>query len=181
MESETRYYANTFERLGRQTLKELANFPETALRWPLPLPEGDSLFRRAVRLFEVSAFWVLEVVGGLDWLDGQKVEEETGGTFANLTRRYERWISALHEVLDTLPDARLDLPVDVPFPHQDLFDGKMTTIRACLLYAIEQCAVQVGHIQFICQLFADGERELVEVTELARENMIIAGQIDDYV
>lgn len=108
----------------------------------------------------------------------QGVEEEIGGTFADLTRRYERWFSALHEVLDTLPDVSLDLPVAVPFAYQDHFDGKVTIRRACLLYAVEQCAVHVGHIQFICQLFADGERMLVEVSEQAQESMIIVGQTD---
>ena len=167
MESESKQYGNILERLGRQTLALLGSLPEVSLHWPLPLPEGDSLFARAVRMVEESAFWVLEVIGGQYKLYQKEGEEKTGARFADLTLRFERWFTALHQVLDMLPDASLGLPIDVPPAHQDIFGGETTTIRACLLHAVGQSAVQVGHIQFICQLFADGERMLVEVSEQA--------------
>ncbi len=174
------HYANVFERLGRQVLAELVNLPEIALRWPLPLPQGDSLYTRTMHLFKESAYWVLQVIGGQDQLDDQGMEKRTGGTLADLAFRYDLWLNKLRQVLDRLPGANLGLTVDVPPPYQDLFDGKTTTIRACLLQAVEQCAVYVGQIQFICQLFADGDRVLIEVNELIQESMIVVGQPSDY-
>ncbi len=64
-----------------------------------------------------------------------------------------------------LPDSVLGRFVDVPPSFQDLFGGGTTTIHACLLHAVGQNALQLGHIQLICQLFADGERVLHEVAE----------------
>lgn len=173
MESETKQYASVFERLGRQVLVQLGDLPEIALHWPLPLPAGDSLFARAVRLVEESALWVLEVIGGQYQLYDKGAEERTGGTFRDLALRYEWWFAALHQALDMLPDASLGLPVDVPPAYRDLFGSETTTIRACLLHAVGQSVVQVGHIQFICQLFADSERVLIEVSELEQDSLIV--------
>lgn len=164
MPSETEQFGNIFDRLGREVLKQLDDLPESALHWPLPLPQGDSLFTRALRLVEESAFWVLEVVGG-QYMLHRGSEERSGGTFADLALRYERWFTALHQMLDMLSDTALGLFVDVPPSYQDLFDSGTTTIHACLLHAVAQSAQQLGHIQLICQLFADGERMLHEVAE----------------
>ena len=180
MESETKHYAHVFERLGRHVLAQLSELPEIATRWPLPLPDGDSLFRRAVRLVEESAFWVLQVIGVQDQLYDQGVEEKMGGTLADLALLYESWFSALHQLHDSLPDASLDQPFNVPPAYQDLFDGETATLRACLLYALGQYAMQVGHIEFICQLFADGERVLIEVNEQIQDSMLAVSQPGDY-
>jgi Protein of unknown function (DUF664) len=165
MPSETEQFGNVFDRLGHEVLVQLEGLPQSALHWPLPLPQGDSLFTRALRLVEESAFWVLEVVGGQYMLHDQLPEARSEGTFADLALRYERWFTALHRIVDMLSDAALGLFVDVPPSYQDLFGGGTTTIRACLLHAVEQSALHVGHIQLICQLFADGERVLHEVVE----------------
>ncbi len=172
MESETSHYVKVVERLGRKALMELANLPEISLRWPLPLPNGDPLVRRALRLFEESAFWVLEVVDGQNRLADQGEKGEANGTYNDLILRFECWLSSLQQALDRLPDANLDLLVEVPAPYRDSLQVEKATIRACLLYAAEQCAMYVEHIQFICQLFADGERVIVEVTELSRESIV---------
>ncbi len=89
MESESKHYGNALERLGRQTLVQLSGLPEMALHWPLPLPDGDSLFARAGRLVEESAFWVLEVIGGSiscikkrGRKNGSKVRRPSGGAHA---------------------------------------------------------------------------------------------------
>jgi hypothetical protein len=165
MLSETEQFGNVFDRLGHQVLVQLDGLPESALHWPLPLPQGDSLFTRALRLVEESAFWVLEVVADQYMLHDRRPEEKSGRTFADLALRYERWFTALHRTLDMLSDVALGLFVDVPPSYQYLFGARTTTIHACLLHAVEQSALQVGHIQLICQLFADGERVLREVAE----------------
>ena len=163
--SEAEEYANVFERLGREVLTSMDGLPESALHWTLPLPQGASLFTHATRLVEENAFWVLEVIGGRPPVCDQSSQIGSEGTFTNLNTRYTRWFKTLHTVLDNLPDAILDLFVDVPSSYQSLFGTKKTTVRVCLLYAVQQSAVHLGHIQLIRQLFADGERVLNEVTE----------------
>ncbi len=165
MLSEAEQFGNVFERMGREVLALLDGLPESTLHWALPLPQGVSLFTHATCLVEESAFWVFEVVGGKSPMCDRCSEEGSGGTFADLNTQYAWWFKVLHEVLDNLPDAILDLLVDVPSSYQGLFGVRKTTVRACLLLAVQQSAVHVGHIQLICQLFADGERVLHEVTE----------------
>ena len=73
MLTQAEQFAAVFDRLGREVLAQLDSLPVSALHWPLPLPQGDSLFTRALRLIEESAFWVLEVIGGQDVShDGQR-------------------------------------------------------------------------------------------------------------
>ena len=163
MLTQAEQFAAVFDRLGREVLAQLDSLPVSALHWPLPLPQGDSLFTRALRLIEESAFWVLEVIGRQDVSHDQWSERSSGEAFADLALRYEQWFIALHKMLSTLPDAMLDLFVEMPPSSQGLFDGGTMTVHACLLHAVGQSALNVGHIQLICQLFADGERQLHEV------------------
>jgi Protein of unknown function (DUF664) len=165
MLSEAEQFGNVFERMGREVLALLDGLPESTLHWALPLPQGVSLFTHATCLVEESAFWVFEVVGGKSPVCDRCSEKGSGGTFADLNIRYAWWFKVLHTVLDSLPDAVLDLFVDVPSSYKRVFGDKKTTVRACLLYAVQKSAVHVGHIQLIRQLFADGERVLHEVAE----------------
>jgi hypothetical protein len=178
MESETRQYGNALERQGRVVLEQLGDLPEIVLHWPLP--EGDALFARAVQLVEECAFWVLRVIAAQYELYRKEAEERTAATFADLALCYEHWFAVLHQVLDMLPDASLGLPLDVPPGYQDLFGSETTTIRACLLHTVGQSALQVGHIEFICQLFVDGERVLIEMGELVQDSLIVVGRSEDY-
>jgi hypothetical protein len=113
---------------------------------------------------EAGEFWVQRVVGG------QHIEHDTllvelygRGELAYIIARYERWLAVLHKILDDLPDETMDMVVVLPTFYRRPFGNEVVTVRDCLLYAIEHSARQQGHIQFLCQLYADGERLYHEI------------------
>jgi hypothetical protein len=162
---EARQFAAAFDRIGRRMLAELEEIPSTILHWPLPVPQGRSLFALATQLVEESEFWLLEVVGGRPLPVDEQSERRAGGKFSDLVVRYNQWLMAVHTVLDELPDEMMNVFVVLPAAYRETFDGGPTTVRDCLLHVLGQSSLQVGHIQFMCRLFTDGERVLEEVVE----------------
>src|SRR5947209_4610188 len=128
MLTEAEQFAAAFDRLGREVLFHLDGLPKSVLHWPPPLPHSASLFQRARRIIEESPFRALEVVEGSSVAYSRWWEEDVVGTHADLAMRYEQWLAALHQVLDTMPDGALDLFVELPRSSQGLFGGESTTM-----------------------------------------------------
>ena len=163
-------FAAAFERLGQRMLAQLESLPEGLWdRAPL-IGHRDSLLTLATRLLDESDHWVLVVVGGQEMGGERSLEASAPDVRATLLWRYERWVTQMHRVLGQLPDAVMNLFVAVPPAYRETFGAESITVRACLLYALEQSGLLVGRIECLGQVLA--ERESL------RHEVIAAGAID---
>ena len=158
-------FAAAFERLGHQVLSLLDAVPESALYWRPPLPQSDSLFARALSLVEESEYWVLMIVGGQSLARDYISDRYPVQNLTDLKIRYCRWLTAMHRVLDELPAGALDQFITLPVADGRMSGHEPSTLRDYLMQALCSSAWQAGRIEFLCQLFADGERILHEVVE----------------
>jgi uncharacterized damage-inducible protein DinB len=149
-------FAETLERIARDTLAALDGVPDEVLNRLLPLPETNSLFALATHLAGAGEFWTLVLAGGREIPRDRPAEFHAAGTGAALVARYERWIADLHAVLDTFPEAALDRLADPPPPYRSWQGNGPMTIRACLLHAVEHSALHLGHIQLTRQMALAG-------------------------
>ena len=94
------------------------------LNRPLELPESNTAFVLATHLIGSAEYWVLELAGGRDVQRDRLSEFRTTGTGAELAARYERWLAAMQELLQMLPDERLEQPLRVPARHRPTLDEK---------------------------------------------------------
>ncbi len=175
MRGEAACFAATLERTGLLVLHQLEHLPPSALNWIAPIPECHSLFDFATRLVEMNEFWVQTVVGGQPReRDSVLVTLYKNGELAYLVARYERWLLSLHEHLDDFPDTLMNKCVVLPnVAHHAVGVGPIT-VRDCLLYVVEQSALQAGRIQLMCQLYADFERLQAELSQAhADEGMLL--------
>ena len=137
-------FAAAFERLGQRMLAQFES-----------LPEG---------------LWVLVVVGGQEMGGERSLEAAAPDVRATLLWRYERWVTEMHRMLGHLPDAIMNLFVAVPPASRETFGAESITVRACLLYALEQSGLLVGRIECLGQVIA--ERDSL------RHEVIAAREID---
>ncbi len=165
-------FAATFERLGQRMLAQLESIPEELWdRAPL-IHHSDSLLTLATHLLDESDHWVLIVVGGRERGGEPSLEASAPGERATLLHRYERWVTEMHRVLGQLPDAIMNLFVAVPPAYRETFGAESITVRACLLYALEQSGLLVGRIECLGQVLA--ERQSL------RHEVIAACEIDSW-
>jgi hypothetical protein len=155
MSTQAAQFAATFERLGRRMLAQLESVPEALWdRAPL-LHHSDSLLTLVTRLLDESDHWVLVVVGGREMGGERSLEAAAPDVRATLLQRYERWVTQMHRVLGRLPDALMNLFVAVPPAYRETFGAESITVRACLLYALEQSGLLVGRIECLGQVLAE--------------------------
>lgn len=140
-------YALEFERIGREALDLLHRVPESALHRPFPTTASYSLFVLATYLVEVGEFWVLGQVGRRFVSSRSLAEFCATGTLAELEARYERWLQAVHEVLDDLPDNALEQFTAYPLVAGNIPLGGPVTVRDCLLQAITHISLLLEHLQ----------------------------------
>jgi hypothetical protein len=156
-------FATTFDRLGRRMLAQLESLPEELWDWAPPILPSDSLLTLATRLLDESEYWVLVTIGGQELEGEHSLETSSPDVRATLLQRYERWVTEMHRVLGHLPDAIMNLFVAVPPSYRETFGAKSITVRACLLYALEQSGLLVGRIEYLGQVVATGEHLRDEV------------------
>lgn len=147
MSGEAAQFATVLERIARGVLDQLGDLPDDALNQPVPLPESNSLFALATHLVGAAEFWVLALAGGRAVERDRSAEFHASGTGAQLTARYRRFIQALHEVLDPLPDAALSQIAEPPSAYRGTIGDAPVTLRECLIHAVEHAALHQGHIQ----------------------------------
>jgi len=137
-------------------LAQLESFPEALWdRAPL-IYHSDSLLTLATRLLDESDHWVLVVVGGREMGGERSLEAAAPDVRATLLQRYERWVTEMYRVLGQLPDAIMNLFVAVPPASRETFGAEESiTVRACLLYALEQSGLLVGRIECLGQVLAE--------------------------
>ena len=152
MPGEARHFAVVLERIARHALAQIRNISDVDLNRPLALPESNTAFVLATHLIGSAEYWVLELAGGRDVQRDRLSEFRATGTGVELAARYERWLAAMQELLQTLPDGRLDQPVRVPARYRPPRDEKPMTVRDALLHAVEHCALHQGHLELTRQM-----------------------------
>lgn len=152
MPQEASHYALVFDRIGRRTLDQLRGISDADLNGVLDLPESNSAFVLATHLIGAAEYWVLELAGGRDVERDRPSEFRATGTGAELAARYERWLTAMHALMDSLPDERMDQPALTHDGQQARHNDKPITVRDALLHAVEHCALHQGHLELTRQM-----------------------------
>jgi uncharacterized damage-inducible protein DinB len=152
MPGEASHFAIVLTRIVRRALTQFKDITDADLNRPLALPESNTAFALATHLIGSGEYWVLELAGGRDVQRDRLSEFRASGTGAELVARYERWQSAMQEVLPSLPDYRLDQPVNVNASYHPSLPNEPMTLRDALLHAVEHCALHQGHLELTRQL-----------------------------
>jgi uncharacterized damage-inducible protein DinB len=152
MSGEASHYAVVLERIARRALDQFKDISDRDLNRPLVLPESNSAFVLATHLIGSAEYWVLELAGGRDVQRDRLAEFRATGTAAALAARYERWLAAMQDLLQTLPDEQLEQLVPVQPGYHPSLDETPMTLRDALLHAIEHCALHQGHLELTRQL-----------------------------
>ena len=152
MPGEASHFAVVLERIARRALNQFRDLSDSDLNRPLVLPESNSAFVLATHLIGSAEYWVLELAGGRDVQRDRLSEFRATGTGAALAARYERWLAAMQDLLQTWPDEQLDQLVPVQPGYYPSLDETPMTLRDALLHAIEHCALHQGHLELTRQL-----------------------------
>jgi uncharacterized damage-inducible protein DinB len=160
MPGEASHFAVVLERIARRALDQFRDISDRDLNRPLVLPESNSAFVLATHLIGSAEYWVLELAGGRDVQRDRRSEFRASGTGAALEVRYERWLAAMQELLQTLPDEQLDQLVHVQPGYHPSLDETPMTLRDALLHAIEHCALHQGHLELTRQLLGYAPADL---------------------
>lgn len=152
MPGEASHFAVVLESIARNALGQFKDISDVDLNSPLELPESNTAFVLATHLIGSAEYWVLEVAGGRAVQRDRLSEFRATGTGAELAARYERWLSAMLELLHKLPDEQLDQPVSIPARYHPPASVGSATVRDALLHAVEHCALHQGHLELTRQL-----------------------------
>src|SRR6266576_4299622 len=114
MPGEASHFAVVLERIARNALAQFRDISDVDINSPLELPESNTAFVLATHLIGSAEYWVLELAGGRDVQRDRLSEFRATGTGAELAAHYERWLAAMQDLLQKLPDERLDQLVSVP-------------------------------------------------------------------
>lgn len=145
MTSETRSLALVLEQIVRNAMAQFRDISDADLNRPLELPESNTALVLATHLIGAAEYWVLQVAGGQDVGRERSAEFRATGTAAELVARYERWLTAMRQLFQTLPEDRLEQPTR-------RFNGEPITVRDALLHAVEHSALHQGHLELTRQL-----------------------------
>jgi uncharacterized damage-inducible protein DinB len=152
MTGEARQFEAVLQRIVQTALEQFQDLPDTDLNRQLELPESNTAFALATHLIGSAEYWVLEVAGGYNVQRDRLAEFHATGSGTDLVERYHRWLTAMHEVLNVLPNEQLEQPARInPRFHPSLEDKPMT-VREALLHAVEHCAIHQGHLELTRQL-----------------------------
>lgn len=154
MAGEGAQFAEVLDRTGRAVIAQLDGLPDAMLNRPLPVGETNTLFALGTHLVGAGEFWVLALVGGRAVSRDRLAEFQATGHGPDLITRYERWLMAVHDVLDNLPDEAMSRFADPPMEYRGTggLADRQLTVRDCLLHAVEHSALHLGHIQITRQV-----------------------------
>lgn len=154
MNNEARWIALYIERIFRGMVEKLKVLPDDVLNRPMPAPDANTLFAIGTHSVGMAEFWVLELVGGQSVSRDRAAEFRASGTSADLVARIERFIPAMHALLDDLPASRMD--EEITPPREFSATGGLPpnlTVREALLHVIEHTATHLGHIELTTDYF----------------------------
>lgn len=149
--------AAVLDRIGHGVFETLADVPQNLLNQQIPLPEANSLFALATHLLGSGEFWVLTLAGGREVNRNRDAEFTASGTFEQLQERCDRWLAAVHEVLDGMPSEPLNRIAEPPAAYRGMVGDEPMTVRDCLLHAVEHSALHQGQIEITRQMLLAGQ------------------------
>jgi uncharacterized damage-inducible protein DinB len=153
MSDETKQIARILDQMAHEVLDQLKDLSDEELNRPLTLPETNTLFALATHLVGAGEFWVLVIAGGRIIPRDRLAEFHSSGSLADLTARYDSWITGVHEVLNALAPERMEERIDVNhYRSAPLAAPWEVSVREALFHAIEHTALHLGHIQLTRQL-----------------------------
>lgn len=152
MPGEATHFATVLERIARRALDQIRGISDSDLNRPLVLPESNTAFVLATHLIGSAEYWVLELISGQDIQRERSLEFSANGTGPALIARYERWLPAMQDLLQQLPDERMKEPVNVRADYRPTLDNEPMTVRDALLHAVEHCAIHQGHLELTRQI-----------------------------
>lgn len=152
MPGEAGHFAIVLERIVRGALAQFSDISDVDLNRPLELPESNSAFVLATHLIGSAEYWVLELAGGRDVQRNRPSEFQARGPGTELVARYQRWLTAMQEALQTLPDERLEQSASTFAGYHPTSNDEPMTVRDALLHAVEHCALHQGHLELTRQL-----------------------------
>ena len=152
MSKQASHFAAVLERIASNALTQFSDISDDDLNRPLALPESNSVFVLATHLIGSAEYWVLEMAGSRPVHRNRLSEFQARGTGAALRARYERWIAAMQEVMQTLPDERFEQTAPVSAEYHPPIEGRSMTVLDCLLHAVEHCALHQGHLELTRQV-----------------------------
>src|SRR5947209_2390511 len=129
MPGEANHFAVVLERIVRNALAQFRDISDVDLNRPLELPESNTAFVLATHLIGSAEYWVLELAGGSDVQRDRLSEFRATGTGGELAARYKHWLAAMQELLPTLPDKRMDQPVNINASYHPSLDEAPMTLR----------------------------------------------------
>lgn len=147
--SETSTYIALLRDLRAEIVKSCEGLSAEALNWrPLDQPTSDinSLYIMASHLIGSEAWWIHQIIGGMDVKRNRDAEfVASGGDFAPLKERLAAVAAQSERVISQLSDADLD-------GERDSTLGRRS-VRWCILHVIEHTARHAGHIELTRQLW----------------------------
>ncbi len=145
--------ADLLERIARDAMAQFEDITDEDFNRKLSLPESNTLCALATHLVAAGEFWVLVLVGKREIPRNRPAEFFATGQARDLLLRYERWIQGAHEVLDALPDERLNEPATPPegYALSAASQRERSDIGDALLHAVEHSALHLGHLQLTRQ------------------------------
>ena len=152
MPGTTAQIVSLLERIARDAMKQFQDIRPEDFNRQLTLPESNSLFVLATHLVGSGEFWSLVMTGQRDIPRHRPDEFVATGCAEDLLPRYERWIQALHEALDTFPDERLHERAAPPAHYASKTPEEPLSIIEVLLHAVEHSALHLGHLQLTRQI-----------------------------
>jgi hypothetical protein len=152
MSNESRWIAIYIERIFSDMVEQLKALPDVLNR-PMPVPDANTLFAIGTHSVGMAEFWVLELVGGQNVQRDRAAEFRAAGKGSDLIARIERFIPAMHALLDDLPESRMDEEISTRgFSARDGDAGRVT-VREALLHVVEHTATHLGHFQLTADYF----------------------------
>ena len=159
MTPESHWIAIFIDRIFSEMRDKLRALPNDVLNRPMPVPDSNTLFAIGTHSVGMAEFWILALVGGQTVPRDRPAEFRASGSGVDLAARIERFLPAMHALLDDLPDARMD-EIITPPPTFSMSGGlrERITVRESLLHVVEHSATHLGHVQLTADYFGEQEK-----------------------
>jgi uncharacterized damage-inducible protein DinB len=135
--------------LRAELVKWCDGLPADALNWrPLEksITDTNSLYVMATHVIGSEAWWLQQIIGGVDVQRNRDAEFVAAGeSFAPLRERMDAVAAQSEAVLNKLSAADLDGERDTTLGRH--------TVRWCILHVIEHTSRHIGHIELTRQLW----------------------------
>ena len=144
--SETQGYIQIMREQQAELVKACAGLGAEALNWRPIATDANSIYALAMHTSGSAAFWIHQVIGGVDIKRNRDAEfVARGDDLREWQARLEQTMAASEEVLRRLNDADLQRVLKV--------GAEEHTVRWCILHVIEHYNEHLGQMRLTRQLW----------------------------